>query len=845
MTNPMYSRTGAPVQGSRGRSSPIRNEYDAIEDGFDLAFNYYVDSGTSANSIAITPVATLSALNSSNDGLVFRIKAAYTVTGATTINFGGSIGTKALKLQDGTALSNQIVAGQTFECVWDSTAGYMKLMSSGLSYASNGLPTTGGTMTGPINEAEGAAIATDTTIDLQSATGNTLHLTGNATVATVTLNQGARRKAILDGTPTFAHSANLICPTAANIVGAAGDVIEFFGEGGGVTRITDYMRADGSALISGITTLSAITDNTTLTSATIASHTVAMTALGKSVTLPSGLTMKVGAPKAVFRSTGGYPFGIRDNTGTLLMAVAPGGVAYVSCESIASQAGSWAITGTNLEPGLITIDSTFSSTYASTVLAPFVALDSNTSIHFAALSSGFAAFVVDNTGKVVSTPVTVDSNASATPKQVFKISATQAIVFYRTAGTSRAVVLTVSGTSPSLTLAVGTFAAASPVEAFYAEDFSSAPKIVQLSSTLYLASYTSGTNTGVIAISVSGTTVTIGSAVNIITASTVADSTTTYALTATTALVIYKTTTGPHSIDAVVISVSGTTCTVGTPATLGVYAGGTGVHSSCLLSATKALVGFTDSATNYPSVVAVTISGTTVTLGTRLTVESTSIGSGNLDYTASSATRYNPHLFPLSASTALLWYLDSSGISRAVVLSESGGTVTAGAKLYNSISIAAATAAGGGAVIPQGTSEFVAIRAQSAGGTFDLMPHKISGTTITTGSGAALREIPPTRVDQVWFARLTSGDYVHIGGTVNTSTSQMGVQELPVFRTNGDAINMRGRIKVPALMMSGAGVTWAPVAVSSNRLAILGASIANTVAVGTFQLRLLNIEVAA
>lgn len=36
MTNPYFHRSGNPVARSRGRSLPIRDEFEAIEDGFDL-----------------------------------------------------------------------------------------------------------------------------------------------------------------------------------------------------------------------------------------------------------------------------------------------------------------------------------------------------------------------------------------------------------------------------------------------------------------------------------------------------------------------------------------------------------------------------------------------------------------------------------------------------------------------------------------------------------------------------------------------------------------------------------------------------------------------------------------
>lgn len=102
--------------------------------------------------------------------------------------------------------------------------------------------------TGVLNEQKGAPIASAATINLDTATGNSSHLTGSVGVATVILAQGAERELILDGAPPFTNSANLILPTGANIQGAAGDVITLRGEGSSVVRVTNWVRANGRAL---------------------------------------------------------------------------------------------------------------------------------------------------------------------------------------------------------------------------------------------------------------------------------------------------------------------------------------------------------------------------------------------------------------------------------------------------------------------------------------------------------------------------------------------------------------------------------------------------------------------
>lgn len=574
---------------------------------------------------------------------------------------------------------------------------------------------------------------------------------------------------------------------------------------------------------SGISTVNApITASATL-SGTYLYVPVQMASLGQSVTLPAATTLSVGGPQYIIDNTkGGYPAGIRDNTGMLLMAVASGGEALISLKDNSTAAGVWSVTGSNLEPGLITIDSTFSSTYTSTVLAPFVALDNNTSIHFAALSSGFAAFVVDNVGKVVGTPVTVDTTSGQAAKSAFKISSTQIICFT----SSKSYVLTLTGSSPNYSISVS-----APAAFGTADDFAGAPKIAQLTPTLYVLMSANGLSTT--AMAVSGTTISFGTTVTVA-GDTIGDPAI-YTLTSTTALVIYGTNSG-SAVNAYVVSVSGTTITAGT-----VVAGAAGgVGSMCLLSPTKAMS--VNSSGSGCFVQAITISGTTVTFGAALTVEAA--GTMTLAYTGSSATRYNPHLFPLSANTALLWYLDSNSISRAVVLTESSGTMTAGPILYRSISTAAAGASGYGYILPQGTNEFCAIiekAASTAGYSNFVTTFKISGTTITVGNATDM-PLAPTQPERNHVTRLSSGKYVVHG----VSDSNVPCVSMPVFSSNGDAINFMGTIKTPAMNDGGNSMISVTRAVAPNRIVVIGYAIYSpSGGVSAYQLRLLNVEIAA
>lgn len=109
------------------------------------------------------------------------------------------------------------------------------------------LQKSGGTMTGPINEAEGAAIASAASIDLDAATGNFVHVTGTTGISTITLAQGAQRDVIFDGALTLTHGASLLLG-GANITTHANMLLRFRGEGSGVTRLVGGMTATGKAI---------------------------------------------------------------------------------------------------------------------------------------------------------------------------------------------------------------------------------------------------------------------------------------------------------------------------------------------------------------------------------------------------------------------------------------------------------------------------------------------------------------------------------------------------------------------------------------------------------------------
>lgn len=102
---------------------------------------------------------------------------------------------------------------------------------------------------GPVNESQGANIASAATVNLNSATGNYVHITGTTGITGFTLQQGSERVVVFDGILTLTNSASLILPSGANITTAVNDICVLRGEAAGVVRCISYTRADGRALV--------------------------------------------------------------------------------------------------------------------------------------------------------------------------------------------------------------------------------------------------------------------------------------------------------------------------------------------------------------------------------------------------------------------------------------------------------------------------------------------------------------------------------------------------------------------------------------------------------------------
>lgn len=234
MSNDYFNETGDPIAESRGISSIIRNVVILIRQGFDKlpslaslysnSQNYVVDTGI-ANAVVVAMNAAITVLP---DGLEVRIKILNANTGATTINVN-LIGAVSATHPDGTQLvANELLAGQIATFNYSLAQNRFQYAQSLTAPVTGGLPLTGGTMLGQINEAKAASVASSTaTSDIWSGTGNTMHITGTTTMTGLPAapQAGTWRRLYFDSTVLLTNSSNFNVQGGANYTTEAGDIV--------------------------------------------------------------------------------------------------------------------------------------------------------------------------------------------------------------------------------------------------------------------------------------------------------------------------------------------------------------------------------------------------------------------------------------------------------------------------------------------------------------------------------------------------------------------------------------------------------------------------------------------
>ena len=172
----------------------------------------------------------------------------------------------------------------------------------------------------------GADIASASTLNFDTSTGDLIDVTGAVTITGITLSEGQERTVRFTGSLLLTHGSNLILPDSTSIQTAAGDYAVFRGYASSVVRCVSYNRLQrhGSDVASATTTnldtatgdLIDVTGTTTITGITLAEgreRTVRFTGAltlthGASLVLPGAANITtVAGDFAIFR---GYAAGV-------------------------------------------------------------------------------------------------------------------------------------------------------------------------------------------------------------------------------------------------------------------------------------------------------------------------------------------------------------------------------------------------------------------------------------------------------------------------------------------------------------------------------------------------------
>lgn len=304
---------------------------------------------------------------------------------------------------------------------------------------------------------------------------------------------------------------------------------------------------------------SSVTASVTLTNASNPAQRMNPSTWGQTFTLPNATTMAdVGVQLFGLTNAGAYPVRVCDSTGTLLGFIPPSARADVDLIDKSTAAGLWWLSGVDpigVSSALPTSGAVISTQYTDGGAGPTIAIALSPSVRLVFTNNGYAAVHDKSTGVIGA--LTLIANVTGGKLAAVAIDATRALVVYSTGTTNlSAVVLTVSGTS----ISVGT-----PATIVAGNTVSEINGLISINGSFVVAHTISTPACRITAITVSGTTPTFGSQTTM--------GTREYAKALFTVSgsqgVAFCTDTSQSQSAAVPFTVSGTTITVGTAATWG------------------------------------------------------------------------------------------------------------------------------------------------------------------------------------------------------------------------------------------------------------------------------------
>lgn len=146
-----------------------------------------------------------------------------------------------------------------------------------------------------MTQLKGADIASAGTVNLDTATGDLVDVTGTTTITVITLSEGRCATVRFTGILTLTNGASLVLPSGANILTAAGDFAMFRGYASGVVRCVLFVKAaNGQGMT--LATEQATTSGTSIDFTGIPSWVKRITLMlaGVSTSGTSGLIVQLG-----------------------------------------------------------------------------------------------------------------------------------------------------------------------------------------------------------------------------------------------------------------------------------------------------------------------------------------------------------------------------------------------------------------------------------------------------------------------------------------------------------------------------------------------------------------------
>lgn len=468
MSNPYYTVTGAPTTQSRGYSATIRSEYGLIATGFDAVYTAMLLRGLKAGETwtgthvftgATVTFATQSALDNSTKA-------------ATTAYADSAVSASAVTLNAAIALKADI-ASPTF-------TGTPAAPTASLGTSTTQIATTAFVA----GTAFSAALPSQTGNSGKFVTTDGTNASWSAVLPSQTSNSG--KFLTTNGT---AASWSAVLPSQTSNSGK-------FLTTNGTTASWAYSNV---ASVTTATTATTLTSTATLLKITPASYGVA-------VTLPDATTCNVGGPLHIIDNKGAYPVRVLNSAGTLLGFVYGGVVSHVSLSDKSTAAGVWTIENNEL----VGASAQLLTTNMAAIDA-VIDIGSNQEVIIGrGVSSANCYGVVYNRSTNTFGSVTLIRTATFGSSLIAAcLSGTNQVLVCSVASgatTFEAVTLSISGT----TITVNT--AATATLSANINTFADGCGLIAVGSS-FVTSYTVATPAAQIrALSISGTTVTIGSA---------------------------------------------------------------------------------------------------------------------------------------------------------------------------------------------------------------------------------------------------------------------------------------------------------------------------------------------